>query len=79
MLKPIPKKENKGVCKLWCTHKLSQSGNFNTCSILIHHGRFLETIFWWIYVINDGLYPNLSIYYEIGAHINNLLVQQSIF
>jgi len=35
-------------------------------------------IFWWNSAINDGLYPNLSLCYGIGAHMNSLIVQQNI-
>jgi hypothetical protein len=38
---------------------------FNTYNILMYHGRFWENSFWWNFVINDGLYPNLLIFCEI--------------
>jgi hypothetical protein len=33
----------------------------------------------WKDVINDGLYPNSSLCYGIGAHINDLIVQNKLF
>ncbi len=30
----------------------------------------------WKVVIDDGLYPNSSLCYGIGAHINDLIVQK---
>jgi hypothetical protein len=34
--------------------------------------------FWWKSATNDGFCPNLSLCYGIGAHMNNLIVQQNI-
>ncbi len=32
----------------------------------------------WKFAIDDGLYPNLSLCYGIGAHINDLIVEKNI-
>jgi hypothetical protein len=32
----------------------------------------------WKVVIDDGLYPNSSLCYGIGAHISDLIVQKNI-
>ncbi len=32
----------------------------------------------WKVAINDGLYPNSSLCYGIGAHINDLIVQKNM-
>ncbi len=34
--------------------------------------------FWWKSTTNDGFCPHLSLCYGIGAHMNNLIVQQNI-
>jgi hypothetical protein len=32
----------------------------------------------WKVAIDDGLYPNLSLRYGIGAHINDSIIQKNI-
>jgi hypothetical protein len=51
---------------------------FSTYSSFMHHGENLENKFHSNFVIDDGLYPNLALCYEINAHMNDIIVQQNI-
>jgi len=45
---------------------------FNTYQSFMHHSENLE-------IIDDDLSPNLALYFEINAHMNDIIVQQNIF
>jgi len=49
--------------------------NFNTYPSFIHHGGNLKISFHWNFVIDDGLCFNLTLCYEINAHMNDIIVQ----
>jgi hypothetical protein len=51
---------------------------FSMYPSFIHHGGNFENNFHKIFVIDDGLCPNLALCYEINAHMNDLIIQQSI-
>jgi hypothetical protein len=44
----------------------------------MHHGGYLENILWWKFAIDDELCPNISLCCGTSAHMNDLIVQQSI-
>jgi hypothetical protein len=51
---------------------------FSTYPSFMHNGRNLKNNFHWNFVIDDCLYPNLPLCCEINAHMNDIIVQQSI-
>jgi hypothetical protein len=47
---------------------------FSTC-----HGGYLKKNYVESFTIIDGLHPNLPLCYEIGAHMNNSIINWNIF
>jgi hypothetical protein len=48
--------------------------NFDTYGTLIYHGGCLENIFKIKFKINGVLHLNISLYNEIGADMNKLII-----
>jgi hypothetical protein len=64
---------------LQCTQKNCHSLTFfNTYMSFMHHGGILDSNFHQNFIIDDGLCPNLTLCYEINAHMNDIIVQHNI-
>jgi hypothetical protein len=50
---------------------------FSTYPNFMHQGGNLENNFHYNFVKDDGSYPNLALCFEINAHMNDIIVQQS--
>jgi hypothetical protein len=51
---------------------------FRTYLSFMHHGEYLENNFQWNFVIDDSLYPNVTLCCEMNTHMNDIIVQQCI-
>ncbi len=51
---------------------------FNTYPNFMHYSENLENNFHSNFVIDNGICPNLALYCEINAHMNDIIVQQNI-
>jgi len=45
----------------------------------MYHGGCLENNLLLNFIVNGGLHPNISLYYEIGTNMNKLIINWSRF